>query len=43
MCANTYMWAVSESAMPLTNLVKGTLGACVSVGEQCEQTDHLLG
>lgn len=37
------MWAVSESAMPLTNFVKGTLGACVSVGEQCEQTDHLSG
>lgn len=43
MCANTYMWAVSESAMPLTNLVKGTSDACVSVGEQCEQTDHLSG
>lgn len=26
-CANIYMWAVNESARPLTNLVKGILGA----------------
>lgn len=41
-CANIYMWAVNESAMPLTNLVKGNWRASVSVGEQCEQTDHHL-
>lgn len=36
------MWAPNESAMPLTKLVKGILGASVCVGEQWERTDHHL-
>lgn len=27
------MWAANESAVPLTNLVKGILGASVSLGD----------